>query len=135
MKARTSSTRKITSGPCIRGTRGQRRLALALRATAWGMAALLVAALLVTEAGCATQKPPQPIVVSVCPPIPVPARPEPPHVVLPAPDAAGNYCLTQAQVNDLARGIRDFKIYAAKLEAAVSMYNVTRTQAAEAERR
>jgi hypothetical protein len=82
---------------------------------------------------CAAQRPPA--IIAVCPPIPVPAAPVAPRVVLPAPDAAGNYCLTQAQVTDLARGIQELQTYAAQLEAAVKIYNDSHTQAAEAKRR
>jgi outer membrane murein-binding lipoprotein Lpp len=135
MQARTSSTRSLSSGPAIRGKRGRALLAAVLQAVGVSLFLLAIAAALCVLQGCAAQRPPVPVIVSVCPPIPVPARPDAPRVVLPAPDAAGNYCLTQAQVNDLAQGIKDLQSYAAQLEAAVTVYNEAQTQAAEAERR
>ena len=123
MKARTFSTRISGSGPLHPGKHGRVRLLAFLRGLGWTLAVIVAAAFLLAEVGCAAQRVPDPVVVSVCPPIPVPAKPEPPHVILPAPDAAGNYCLTQAQVNDLVRGIKDLKTYAAQLDAAVTVYN------------
>lgn len=135
MKARTSSTSSLISGPAIRGHHGRVGLAAALKGLGWALVIVCAAAFLLAEAGCAAQKPPSPVVVSVCPHIPVPAKPPAPSVVLPAPDAAGNYCLSQAQINGLAKGIKDLKTYAAQLDAAVTVYNQAQTQATEAERR
>lgn len=128
MKARTSFVRTDSRGLLPPGPTARGALWLAC------VAALFLACLLAAQ-GCAPRRP-LPAVVTVCPPIPMPGRPVAPSVVLPAPDAEGRYCLTQAQVNDLARGIRDLQTYAAQLEAAVTLYNASvRNQAAEAERR
>ena len=92
--------------------------------------ALLLASLLALAA-CAPARPPV-ATITVCPPIPVPARPAAPSVVLPAPDSQGRYCLTQRQVNDLASGIRELQGYADQLTAAVKVYNDAQHQPARA---
>lgn len=145
MKAPTSFI-KMSSGssPCIRGNNGRAVLLLALRfAAAFAMACGILLVML-SQSACATQKPPVPVVVSVCPPIPVPTRPlamwskadiaawnqqhpdqplRPFQVTLPAKDAAGNYCLSQEQTNDLGTGIHELQTYAAQMEAAVTVFN------------
>lgn len=135
MKAWTSFTRTDFGGPAIRGSHGRALLASPLKAAGLALFLAAVFAALLAFEGCAAQRPPEPIVASVCPPIPVPPKPVAPRVVLPKPDAAGNYCLSQAQVLALAKGIRDLQTYAAQLEAAVTLYNEAQKQAAEAERR
>jgi hypothetical protein len=80
--------------------------------------------------GCATQQSPKLPAVVACPPIPIPTVPKSPHVILPKPDAEGRYCLTQEQVDDLARGIRDLQVYSQQLAAAVQEYNTAQRQAA-----
>jgi hypothetical protein len=70
--------------------------------------------------GCAARQAPA---VALFAPIPLPARPAPPSVILPAQDAQGRYCLTQSQVNDLAKGIRGLQLYADQLEAAIRAHN------------
>ncbi len=130
MKARTSFTRNsLSGGPCIRGNHGRGRapgsgpglMETVLYALAGAAMALGIVFVLFSAAGCAPQR--SPAAIAVCPPIPVPAAPAAPRVTLPAPDAAGNYCLSQAQVNELAKGIRDLQVYAAQMDAAVKAYN------------
>ena len=144
MKAPTSSTRtSLISGPCIRGYYGRRLLLFAMRLVAALIMGLGFTLVLLTMNGCAAQRVPDPVVVSVCPPIPVPAKPvtmwtraevdewnasHPEQqlrlfqLLLPAKDAEGKYCLSQEQIHDLAKGIRDLQTYAAQIVAAVTVY-------------
>lgn len=129
MRARISSTRTDHrlphpgTGPL--GPKGREALRTFLALAGAALLAAGLAALVILMNGCAAQKPPV-AVVAPCPRIPLPSRPEAPSVVLPAQDAQGRYCLTQEQVNGLAKGIRDLQGYAAKIEAAVTLYNEER---------
>ena len=89
-----------------------------------GLSALVLTSLILS--GCAAKVAP----VAICPPIQIPARPDPPRVVLPA-TTNGVYCLTQPQVEALAKGIKDLKAYADELTAGVNAYNRVYTQSEE----
>ncbi len=124
MKAQTSFTTKAaTRGPLHPGQHGRALLLFMLRVAAASAFGLGLALIALSMNGCAVQHSPVPAVVTVCPHIPVPAKPQAPHVVLPAQDGEGRYCLTQQQVNELAAGIKALRLYAEQLTAAVDIFN------------
>lgn len=68
--------------------------------------------------------PPVAVVPSIKPvQIPLPAPPQLPPIIIPEPNKNGYYCFSQAEMDDIVRGIDDLQEYSKKLRKIIEIYN------------